>query len=256
MRRGKMHSRSKDWSYEDKEYCQKRHVDNKISASIHHIIGTFHSFKMNRAIEYESTNEFIFYSLLELDCLTERYYIQPVEVEIHSINENGVRKIWTHVPDVLVFRKGMPPTLYQIKDTKFEENDKFRFINRQCDMYTQKHGWEYKVIYPKMLPADLIQNMRFLVPFLKERTYYRKFIPQLMKLLEYSRHMRISSLVSGFDNKSDYMLALPAVYHLIAIGRISVNLSIKIDNNSEVYYTDGTAYQSYFENIDGEKDES
>jgi hypothetical protein len=69
------------WEEYDMKFKPKRKVNNKSSNALLHIMCTFHSSKMNRSIEYESINEFILYSILELDRNTLRYYVQPLEIK-------------------------------------------------------------------------------------------------------------------------------------------------------------------------------
>ncbi|PPA83585.1 hypothetical protein C4A75_14665 [Brevibacillus laterosporus] len=78
-----MNWNNKNWEEEDKLFYPKRKVDNKIGWYRPHIIGSFHSNKMEKIIEY------------------------------HSLN----KKYWNHVPDVLVFRENSAPLLYQIKES-------------------------------------------------------------------------------------------------------------------------------------------
>jgi hypothetical protein len=51
-----------------------------------------------------------------MDVSTLYYYVQPVEVPIPYKTKKLEKKFWLHVPDVLVFRNGYPPLLYQIKE--------------------------------------------------------------------------------------------------------------------------------------------
>ncbi|MGF9645011.1 hypothetical protein AAIH69_18590 [Paenibacillus sp. MABNS29] len=107
---------NKNWLQEDQEFSPKRRVDNKISWQRPHIIGSFHSRKMKRTVECHSLNECLFYYFLEVDVSTLYYYVQPVEVPIPYKTKKLEKKFWLHVPDVLVFRNGYPPLLYQIKE--------------------------------------------------------------------------------------------------------------------------------------------
>ncbi|MBG9798009.1 hypothetical protein O0555_14365 [Brevibacillus laterosporus] len=120
-----MNWNNKNWEEEDKLFYPKRKVDNKIGWYRPHIIGSFHSNKMEKIIEYHSLNESIFYFLLELDKSTIRYYVRPIEIKIPYINQKGNKKYWNHVPDGLVFRENSAPLLYQIKESP---EGKRRFI--------------------------------------------------------------------------------------------------------------------------------
>src|SRR5690348_10535679 len=133
----------KNWSEEDLLYEQKRNVQNKISWRMPHIIGSFYSYKLNRVIEYESLGELLFYFLLELDRQTIRYYVQPVKIGIKQINDSGEIKNWTHIPDVLVFRNGSKPLLFQIKDSPDEVPQNAYIINNKCRSFSQENDWYY-----------------------------------------------------------------------------------------------------------------
>lgn len=114
-----MHWIGKSWDKEDVEFAPKRKVDNKDSKARHHVIGAFHSHKMHMVAEYEARTEWAFYSLLELERSTVRYYVQPVRIPVPFRDDNGVLKSWVHVPDVLVFREGavfgrLPPRRYRL----------------------------------------------------------------------------------------------------------------------------------------------
>ncbi len=52
-----MHWIGKSWEKEDVEFAPKRKADNKDSKQRPHVIGAFHSHKMNLIAEYESLTE-------------------------------------------------------------------------------------------------------------------------------------------------------------------------------------------------------
>lgn len=90
-----------------------------------------------------------FYYFLEVDALTLRYYVQPIEVKIPLKKLNSQRQFWIHVPDVLVFRNDYKPLLYQIKEEPGDLGERFRQCNDYCERYGAQKGWEYDVIHPK-----------------------------------------------------------------------------------------------------------
>jgi len=146
----------------------KRKENNRNSYSHLHIIGSYYSQRMKRVVEYKSLGERLFYYYLELDRAVIRYYVQPVEVPMPK--QNDLEDPWVHIPNVLVFRSGNAPFLYQIKDSVEEEfNNKQKLINERCEAFVIQHGWNYQVITPKSMPTVLSRNIRFLKNFL-ERT--------------------------------------------------------------------------------------
>lgn len=223
-----------NWEIEDMEFSPKRKVNNKGSWNRAHIIGTFYSNKMNKEVEYESLNEFIFCALLELDIKTIRYYVQPVEINVSYIDKDFNRKSWIHIPDVIVFREDMIPTIYQVKDIKGIESEKLKITNKVCYKYVKERKWDYKVIYPKTLDENYIYNIKFLFGFLKERKNYDKWVPKVIKKVTDLKIISISQLAKSFSEESDPLIILPVIYHLIAVGVFSIELNIKINESSKI----------------------
>lgn len=237
------------WDKYDIEFKAKRKVNNKSSKTVPHIIGTFYSNKMNRSIEYESINEFILYTILELDRKTLRYYVQPIEIDIKYNDKNGIEKKWIHVPDVLVFRESMRPILYQVKESKSKITDKTRIINKNCFKYSKKKGWDYNIIYPKLLPIELINNVRFLIGFMKQRYEYINLIPSLLAKLESMKDTTVNELLNSFSGEIDRLILLPLVYHLIATGSIFTDIETPISEFSNISFYRKIDYFSYLKEV-------
>jgi hypothetical protein len=153
----------KSWINEDQEFAPKRKVNNKKSKFMPNNSGYLYSQKMKRHIGYESLwGECLFYYFLELDPLTVRYYEQAVEVPIMFFDENNKLKSWKHVPDVLAFRQGFQPHLFQIKSEGYQANQKDAVIEKYCKIYTGKRNWHYSLIKPKeAIPKEIISNVVF-----------------------------------------------------------------------------------------------
>jgi hypothetical protein len=229
------------WEKYDLKFKPKRKVNNKSSNALPHIIGTFYSNKMDKSIEYESINEFILYTVLELDRRTFRYYVQPIEIEI--------KKKWIHIPDVLVFRDDMKPILYQVKEPQSKITNKTRIINSECHKYAEKNNWTYNVIYPKLLPIELINNIRFLTGFLKKRKGASDLIPCLIERLKNMKDTTIIELVNTFSNEMDALMVLPIIYHLIATGYIFTNIESPISEFSNISFYGEIDYFNYLKGV-------
>lgn len=173
----------KSWDKEDNEFSPKRKVDNKGSKERPHVIGAFHSYRMNVVAEYESLTEWAFYSLLELDINVVRYYVQPVRIDVPYNDDNGNLKSWVHVPDVLVFRDGFAPHLFQIKNSLDDSSEKIKIINKTSEIYAKSRFWEYSVIYPKSLPKLVSRNIEFLSGFTKSRKWFDSYSPVIISRL-------------------------------------------------------------------------
>jgi hypothetical protein len=225
---------NKSWEVEDKLFSPKRKVNNKKSHFIPHLSGYLFSYKMNRDVGYESFwGECLFYYYLELDPKTIRYYEQPVEVPIVNLTKDNELSVWAHVPDVLVFRQGNKPLLYQIKgsNTEIEQDPR---IESKCREYATERKWVYEIIYPKKLPDVIKSNILLLNRFLKPRSYYPKWEEELMQKVAYLSEITVLDLAKSFSGKVDYRMILPLVYHLIAKGQLRTNINFDIDEKSLV----------------------
>ncbi|MEH7301902.1 TnsA endonuclease N-terminal domain-containing protein [Neobacillus drentensis] len=235
-----------NWYRQDQMFAPKRRVNNKLSWKIPHSIGYFYSNKMDRTVEYESLGERIFYYFLELDPSTIRYYVQPIEVGVPYIDDYGEQQTWTHIPDVLVFRRGEKPTLYQIKETN-EFSKKKQLIDKACLNFAKKNGWEYKVVYPKSLPKEVIHNINFLIGFVREKDAYVLWIEEVLEKLRYFNSVSIQDVAISFKTKTDPLFILPVIYHLIASGSIYVNINEKISPAAIIQPVKGKVlFSNYF----------
>jgi hypothetical protein len=222
------------WEKEDQLYYPKLRVDNKISWQRPHIIGSFRSVKLKRDVEFHSLNERLFYYFLELDTDVCRYYVQPVEVGMRHLDSEGQKKEWQHVPDVLVFRQGYNPQLYQIKESPDDRTKTFERCNKRCHDYAEDQGWRYSVIYPKTLPDVIQANINLLHGFLKKRKTYDYWQDQILIKIQYLQECTILDLARSFSSNVDFRVILPVIYHLIASGYLTYNISKPIGENQTV----------------------
>jgi hypothetical protein len=225
---------NKTWNKEDIEYAAKRKVNNKQSRYINHISGGFYSPKLKKDVGYESLwGECLFYYCLELDKLTIRYYDQPVEVPVFMFNEKKKEiRQWIHIPDVLVFRQGHSPHLFQIKGSDNDnENDA---IARACQNYSKKRGWKYDKIYPKEIPEVIKNNILLLWNYIKPRKRTEYLVEEILHKMNFINEIRIIDLAMSFSAKVDFRFVLPVIYYLIANGELKVNFTQPISQFSTI----------------------
>ncbi|OPH56194.1 hypothetical protein BC351_28925 [Paenibacillus ferrarius] len=226
---------NKNWIEEDKQFYPKRRVDNKISWQKPHIIGSFYSHKMKRTVQYHSLNECYFYYYLELDHETIRYYVQPVEVPIPILSKIGDKKFWQHVPDVLVFRNGSKPLLYQIKEAPGDLGEKFLRCNQRCELMAKEQNWQYDVIYPKRIPEVVLENITYLHGYLRHRKYYEYLIDDAIFKVKLGQPMLVNELAQSFYPAFNQSEARPLTFHLLAKGLIHTNILEKITGDSVIH---------------------
>jgi hypothetical protein len=242
------------WEHLDKQYYPKRKVNNKLSWKMPHSKGSFYSNKMNRTVEYESLSECLFYYLLELDPFTERYYVQPVEIDIPYYDKEGDLCSWAHIPDVLVFRSGNQPCLYQIKSSK-EVTSTTERINKICLSFSKRQNWHYKVVHPKNLPESVRYNMNFLVSFTRSLPIYLDFIDEIIFKLKFYKSITIWEMATSFQGKTDPLFILPIIYHLITLGEANINLNEKISTETLLHIGEGSLEFENFFSMEGFSDE-
>lgn len=217
----------KDWLLEDEAYYPKRKVNNRGSQHYPHIIGSFYSQRNQRTVEFESLNERMFYYFLELD---PKYYVQPIRVLMNTDN-----KEWFHVPDVLVFRQGSKPLLYQIKESQEDIDPN---CDEQCNNLALQYNWIYDVVFPKKMPDPLPRNINFLRGFLKVRHYYPSLIQPVTSHLRCLGPITVEHLSKDFRDTIDPLFVKPLIYHLMAKGIFHVDVSKRIGSESVISYND------------------
>jgi len=218
---------NKDWLLEDEIYSPKRKVNNKGSHKYPHIMGSFFSQKNQRPVEYESLNERMFYYFLELDPLVIRYYVQPIRVPMFSRNME-----WFHIPDVLAFRQGHQPLLYQIKESPDDITPEVQQSNEACETICTEINWEYTVAYPKTLPKVLLRNISFLGGYLRHRGYYSEWVHLVKDRLKSIGPCSVNQLSTSFLDSIDPLYIKPLVYHLIAKGDFMVDVRQEINSDT------------------------
>ncbi|GGM39215.1 hypothetical protein GCM10011351_26710 [Paraliobacillus quinghaiensis] len=243
----------KTWGTEDSEFAPKREISNKGSKYFHHLSGYFYSPKMKRQVGYESLwGECLFYYYLELDRLTIRYYEQPVEVPIVVSGSKQVVDSWLHVPDVLVFRQKSKPHLFQIKGSDEEiEAPKMNTINKFCKAYALSRGWEYSLVYPKLIPEVVKSNVLFLWNYIKERRNFSLWIPEITQKLHYLDKVSVIYLARSFSGRTDFRIILPIIYHLIATGHFYTDFLVPINEKSVISLGDFSGQLLEFFELEG-----
>lgn len=196
---------------------------------------------MKRRVEYHSLNECFFYYYLELDVSTIRYYVQPIEVSIPVLSTVENNKSWKHVPDVLVFRNGSKPFLFQIKESPEDVGGNFNQCNKRCELFASNQGWNYDVIYPKNLPDMVLRNLNYLHGYLRERRYYKKeLINDALFKIRFNQPITVGELARSFYPLYHPNDVIPLIFHLIAVGKIEVNIFEEVTSHSSIRISSDT----------------
>lgn len=210
-----------DWDTVDRIFSPKRKVKNSYGGKFPHMIGSFYSEKNKTTVEYESLGENIAHNLFELDPKVVRYYVQPDGIDVPYQANDGTYKSWIHHPDVLVFRQGTCPHLFQIKNSSKEtdkQSQKQDAIDRACSRYAFNYRWRYFKVYPKEISAAVLINIKFLSGFLKRRKEYKELDDHKIHYLLRDGDLTIMELIESCKENISSLELLPYIYHLIAKG--------------------------------------
>jgi hypothetical protein len=246
--------KNEEWGKLDQLYYPKRKVENTLSRYVPFNIGSIRSQKMNKTVEYESLTECLFYYFLELDPKTIKYYVQPVEVPI-LVTDHGELKAYHHVPDVLVYRQGHDPTLYQIKAKELTVHDqnyvRFDRHNKACKAYARDREWNYVVIYPRSTDKIVTENIKNIIRYTKKRKHYAELIPQILYKLRFMENCTMDRLANSFESICERRYIIPHIYYLIAANQIWVDLFKPINIKSELKV--GSTYHQLEESMTTEE---
>lgn len=229
-----------DWDKTIEEYKKlyypKRKVNNKNSNGLTHIIGSYYSHKMKGQIAFESKNELDAFMLFELSSVVKGYFPQPEEVPVKVYDKNGELKPFKHNPDALALAEDSKPCLYQIKGdfAESELNPRNININRACIQFAREHGWDYKLVHTRNLSEDFRWNIMFIFPFLKKDRANSDYSNSILSYLSVHQSTTIDELANHGVQNVERQYVLPVIYHEIAKGTVYVDLSRRLDGNSQV----------------------
>ena len=201
----------------------------KIPKNYLSVTGTFSSAKNGKPLGFESLLERDLMILLEFDDTVERFEEQPVKVPLVV---NG-KKHKPYVPDILIHY--LPTTssevrrvvLGEVKETKDLKKNKEKYAPKFAAAfhYAEERGWEWHIFTDKEIRTFYLDNLKFL------RAYHNS-APDPALLLEVINYMNnargpvtVDSLLQKLCPSEDRILHMaPAIWYLVAIKRITVNL--------------------------------
>ena len=219
----------------------------KIPKNYLSVTGTFSSAKNGKSLGYESLLERDLMILLEFDDTVKSFEEQPVKIPLVV---NG-KKLKPYVPDILIHYFPLPngdaprsvlgevKTLADLKKNKAKYAPKFE----AASIYAAEKGWEWRKITEKEIRTPYLDNLKFL-------REYHSSVPNpalLQEVVAYLQNARnsvtIDSLLKTLCPTEDKLLHMaPAIWHLVATKRITVNLQKPITMKSKLTLAEGGAH--------------
>lgn len=208
----------------------------KIPKNYRSVTGRFSSQKNNRAMAFESTLERDLFLSLEFDDTVVSYEEQPL-----TINGEVGGPIRQYTPDCLAQHVDGMETLYEVKYVADLEKDAEVLALRFAiaERYAHERGMKFRVVSELDIRGARLENQRFLYSF-----------SSLPKNLENLRHIILSQLKNPLPletllanlapDRMKQALYIPAIWHLVFVGTLCVDMSIPVSNKTIIKVNHGT----------------
>jgi hypothetical protein len=197
-----------------------------IPKNYRNVTGVLASSKSEGAAMFESTLERDLLMQLDFDSCVESYDVQPVKIEWLD----KVGKFRSYTPDVLVHYRHddrVDHILYEVKyRSDIKENwpilkPKFKAAIR----YAKQRGWRFKLITEVEIRTTFLQNVKFLLPFLKRGPDQEADMLLIQEALKQHAEIAISELLASLcHNPWSQAALIPTLWYLIASGQIECEL--------------------------------
>lgn len=205
----------------------------KIKKNYRSVTGYFASIKNGRNVAYESLLERDFFLLLEFDRSVSSYEEQPMRLSYHYGNKNI-----PYTPDVLVQYKAeaLSPCIFEIKYSD-EIKEKKVFLREkfeQIEEYLRSNDMKFKLFTELDIRTQFLENAKMIYRFASVNDmYYDERINKIIEILEVGGAMSITECMKQLSpNRYDQAIYLPYLWHLIFIGKVSIDMDCKITNDS------------------------
>lgn len=203
-------------------------------------VGKAASPKNKAMIQFESTLEEDFATILEFNLGVRRYVEQPVKIEF---KRDGKTRSYT--PDFLAYYrddlkgyKDLLPHLFEVKKRAEIKRNwselKPKFI--EAIKYCDSRKWRFKIITEKEIYTPYFFNARSLKPYIY-RTPEIGLVNNIMDALEELDTATPSEVLALATNDFDRKMHLiPALWYLIGNRMIGCDLDSKLTMESEIWF--------------------
>lgn len=188
---------------------------------------------------YESSLERDFMLLLRFDVAVDVFTPQPLTLKYKG-SDGAVHK---YTPDGLIewrsdlFVLDSRPLLVEIKyrESFLGEWRHWRRVARAAKDYAQERGWQFRIFTEREIRTPLLDNARFLLPYLRRTTSAETeqwVLEFLHELLESTPETLISLL---YKDKWNQATVLPVVWKLLAERRIGFHANKPLTMDAPIW---------------------
>ncbi|MGA2013451.1 MAG: TnsA-like heteromeric transposase endonuclease subunit [Solirubrobacteraceae bacterium] len=188
-----------------------------------HMPGRWFSTTARRFLEYESLLERDWMLLLDFDRAVDGICEQPLRLRYLKDGRPA-----SHVPDLLVWRAGIPE-LCDVKSEERVEDPDFQAQVRATGQACAEAGFGYRVLSEP--DRQLLANVRWLVGFREPPTDLDGERARMLAVLE-AGPSTIADVLSG---AVEVALARPVLMHLLWTGAVIVDVGVPLASDSRVW---------------------
>lgn len=209
----------------------------KIPKNYRNVTGVAASQKAEGAASFESTLERDHITLLEFSTQIKRFEVQPVK--IGWIDRESIPRSYT--PDALVHYV-TASTLPDLIEVKYRKDLKDDWLTHKPRLkagfrFARTRGWRFKIMTEVEIRTPLLNNARFLLPFLHKGPQSEANMDLLYtKLGEFVECTPQSLTAAIFQDEWHRAELIPTLWYLIAKRIIGADLEQPMTMMSPIWY--------------------
>lgn len=209
----------------------------QIPKNYRNVTGVIASVKVDAPVQFESTLERDFYTLLEFAPEVSYYEVQPVAISWHD----GCRSR-RYTPDVIVFyrddKQPRPPTMLCEVKYRSELRDRWTELHpklRSGVRYARQNGMRFKIITETEVRTPYLANAKFLLPYRRAQVDADHAVMLLTTLRELRQASPAMLVAAVFRDEWHRAALLPTLWCLIGSFRVGADLHVPITMDSTIW---------------------
>ncbi len=192
-----------------------------------HISGTYFFSRSGRRVIYESRLEHLRLQLADLDSASLQVATQPFALLIRDETDDTV---YSHVPDILLSRRGRPRLLVDVRPWAFQSDPHSRLAFQATREACALVGFDYEVWGEP--PVVQAYNVQFLSGFRRAPLRFETIAPLVLDAVGTSAtDLSLEEIESLVDRP---YLTRPVLLHLIWRGDLQLDLTLPLSSASLV----------------------
>lgn len=209
----------------------------KITKNYRNVTGIAAHRKANGQAMFESTLERDFITLLEFSPSVQNFEVQPLRLEWKDLKHKD--RIYT--PDVLVTYELAGKTCHVLYEVKYrselrEKWPEFHPKFRAAVKFSRVQGWKFKIITENEIRTPLLENAKFLLPFLKQGANEEEHMDLIdLRLNELKSTTPTELIKSIFHDEWNQASLLPSLWYMIGSFQIGTDINTKLTMNSPIW---------------------